>query len=199
MDIPKLQTIPYNIDYKLMIFQDDVITNDTFFYTLKKYSNSVTIESTDVYDGVFNSELIYNEDTALDSGAKACLNFVDILENHDDWYLASKDELLAVYNAGYIPSGSYLIWTSTEISTEYAYALNVATGLFETKSKASLLYAMPIRKSFIADQITIERMPFQSIYAPILSGGENNVDEDVYKMLGGINGISKNSKIMTNE
>jgi hypothetical protein len=27
----------------------------------------------------------------------------------------------------------------------------------------------------------------------------NNADEDVYKMLGGINGISKNSKIMTNE
>jgi len=52
---------------------------------------------------------------------------------------------------------------------------------------------------YLSDVITIERMNLTSINAPILNGGVNNADEDVYKMLGGINGISKNSKIMTNE
>jgi hypothetical protein len=42
-------------------------------------------------------------------------------------------------------------------------------------------------------------MNVQSKQADILRGGENNADEDVYKMLGGVNGISKNSNILTNE
>jgi hypothetical protein len=42
-------------------------------------------------------------------------------------------------------------------------------------------------------------MNVQSKQAPILSGGVNNADEDVYKMLGGVYGISKNSNILTNE
>ena len=36
-------------------------------------------------------------------------------------------------------------------------------------------------------------------YNTILSGGFDNADEDVYKMLGGINGTSKNSIILKNE
>lgn len=199
MDIPQLQTIPYNDDYSLMIFQDDFQTNATFFYTSKLYGNNVLLGSTDTYNGEFNTQLIYDNNSVIDTGAKACLSFVDSLDGYSDYYLPSVDELQAVLNAGYIPSGDYFIWTSTEYDINEAYALNVDTGLFEVTLKSETLYAMPIRKMYLSDVITIERMSLSSIDAPILNGGVNNADEDVYKMLGGINGISKNSKIMTNE
>lgn len=193
------QTIPYNEDYSLMIYQNDTSTNDTFFFTSKLYSNNVLLNSTDTYNGEFNTQLIYDNNSVIDSGAKACLNFVDSLDGYSDYYLPSVDELQAVLNAGYIPSGFYMVWTSTEYDINEAYALNVDTGLFEVIIKSEALNAMPIRKVYLSDVITIERMNLTSINAPILNGGVNNADEDVYKMLGGINGISKNSKIMTNE
>jgi len=56
-----------------------------------------------------------------------------------------------------------------------------------------------VRKEYTTTSVTIERMKVQSKNAPILRGGENNADEDVYKMLGGVNGISKNSNILSNE
>ncbi len=199
MDIPQLQTIPYNDDYSLMIFQDDFQTNATFFYTSKLYGNNVLLNSTDTYNGEFNTQLIYDNNSVIDSGAKACLSFVDSLDGYSDYYLPSIDELQAVLNAGYIESGAYMIWTSTEHDINEAYALNVNTGLFEVTLKSQTLYAMPIRKVYLTDAITIERMSLSSIDAPILNGGVNNADEDVYKMLGGINGISKNSNILTNE
>jgi hypothetical protein len=199
MDIPKLQTIPYNEDYSLMIYQTDFITNDTFFYTSKLYSNNVLLNSIDTYNGEFNTQLIYDNNSVIDSGAKACLSFVDSLDGYSDYYLPSVDELQAVLNAGYIPSGFYMIWTSTEYDINEAYALNVDTGLFEVTIKSEALSAMPIRKVYLNDVITIERMNLLSSQAPILNGGVNNADEDVYKMLGGINGISKNSKILINE
>lgn len=199
MDIPQLQTIPYNDDYSLMIYQTDFQTNATFFYTSKLYGNNVLLGSTDTYNGEFNTQLIYDNNSVIDSSAKACLNFIDSLDGYSDWYLPSTDEILAVYNAGYIPSGYYMIWSSTEYDVNEAYALNVDTGLFEVTLKSETLYAMPIRKLYLTDEITIERMSLTSIDAPILNGGVNNADEDVYKMLGGVNGISKNSKIMTNE
>lgn len=199
MDIPKLQMIPYNEDYSLMIYQTDFQTNATYFFTSKLYSNNVLLESTDTYNGEFNTQLIYDNNSVIDSGAKACLSFVDSLDGYSDYYLPSVDELQAVLNAGYIPSGFYMIWTSTEYDINEAYALNVDTGLFEVTLKSETLNAMPIRKVYLNDVITIERMNLTSIQAPILNGGLNNADEDVYKMLGGINGISKNSKILINE
>lgn len=199
MDIPQLQTIPYNDDYSLMIFQDDFQTNATFFYTSKYYGSNALLNTTDTYNGEFNTQLIYDNNSVIDSGAKACLSFVDSLDGYSDYYLPSVDELQAVLNAGYIPSGIYFIWTSTEYDINEAYALNVDTGLFEVIYKNEALNAMPIRKVYLSDVITIERMSLSSIDAPILNCGVNNADEDVYKMLGGVNGISKNSKIMTNE
>lgn len=199
MDIPKLQKIPYNEDYSLMIYQTDFQTNATYFFTSKYYGDVVNFEAFDTYNGEFNTQLIYDYDPIVDTASKACLNFLDSLDSYSDYYLPSVDELQAILNAGYIPSGSYLIWSSTEYNDEYAYALNVATELFEIVSKFDLIYAMPIRKVYLNDVITIERMNLLSSQAPILNGGVNNADEDVYKMLGGVNGISKNSKILINE
>ena len=193
------QTIPYNEDYSLMIYQSDTSTNDTYFFTSKLYGNNVLLGSTDTYNGEFNTQLIYDNNSVIDSSAKACLNFIDSLEGYNDYYLPSIDEILAVYNAGYIESDEEFIWSSTEYSDEEAYAFNRMTGLFEINIKSSFFDAMPIRKVYLTDSITIERMSLSSIDAPILSGGVNNSDEDVYKMLGGINGISKNSNILTNE
>jgi len=193
------QTISYNEDYSLMIYQNDTLTNDTYLFTSKQYGDIVSVNALDNYDGEFNTQIIYDFQPLTDTAAKNCLNFVDSLYSYSDWYLPSKDELQAILNAGYVESGSYSIWSSTEQSDEDAYSLNVATGLFEIINKNTLLYAMPIRKVYLNDIITIEKMNLTSIDAPILNGGVNNADEDVYKMLGGINGISKNSKIMTNE
>jgi hypothetical protein len=56
-----------------------------------------------------------------------------------------------------------------------------------------------MRRLSIVVTSTIAELPYQSKNADIIYGGSNSIDEDVYKMLGGKNGISKNSNILRDE
>ena len=198
--IPEFKTIPYNDDYSLMIYQSDSSLNTTYRVATTRYSLNGDIGSIDTYNGEFNTQLIIDFSGVNDTVAKFCDNAVltDGVDTYSDWYLPSTNELLAVYNAGYILS-SYVLWTSTENDTTTAKSFDASTGLFTNTSKITSQRAIPVRKVYLNDYVTIERMNLQSIQADILRGGENNSDEDVYKMLGGVYGISKNSNILTNE
>jgi hypothetical protein len=90
-------------------------------------------------------------------------------------------------------------WSSTEVDGTDAYVVDLDTGDVLTLDKNTSTLVFKFRKEYTTSYVTIERMNVQSKNAPILRGGENNSDEDVYKMLGGVNGISKNSNILTNE
>ena len=194
--VPGTQTIPYNEDYSLMIYQNDKITNDTYITTSMRYSLAGLIGSNDTYTGEFNTDLIVDFSGVNNTVAKECKDLV--LATYSDWYCPSIDELNAIYYAGYTITG-YDFWSSTEVTSTTAKSLNTTTGANPNSTKTTFYATIPVRKVYLSDVITIERMNLTSINAPILNGGVNNADEDVYKMLGGINGISKNSKIMTNE
>ena len=200
-DLPGTQTIPYNEDYSLMIYQNDIITNDTYVTSSQPYAiASENNGAIDTYTGEFNTQSILNTTLASNTVAKQCNDFSVTVNSilYNDWYLPSTEEMTAIYNAGYIIGvGTY--WTSTEFDTDSAYKIDIATGVISTLIKSSTNNAVPVRKVYLNDYVTIERMNVQSIQADILKGGENNADEDVYKMLGGLNGISKNSNILTNE
>lgn len=198
--ILEFKTIPYNDDYSLMIYQSDSSLNTTYRVATTRYSLTGLIGSADTYTGEFNTQLIINFSGVNDTVAKFCDNatLTDGVDTYSDWYLPSTDELLAVYNAGYILS-SYVLWTSTENDATTAKSFDASTGLFSNISKITSQRAIPVRRVYLNDYVTIERMNVQSIQADILRGGVNNADEDVYKMLGGVNGISKNSNILSNE
>jgi hypothetical protein len=194
--VPGTQTIPYNEDYSLMIYQNDKITNDTYITIDMRYSLAGLIGSNDTYTGEFNTDLIVDFSGVNKTVSKECKDLV--LATYSDWYCPSIDELNAIYYAGYTVTG-YDFWSSTEVTSTTAKSLNTTTGANPNSTKTTFYATIPVRKVYLSDVITIERMNLTSINAPILNGGVNNADEDVYKMLGGINGISKNSKIMTNE
>ena len=192
------QTIPYNEDYSLMIYQNDTLTNDTYITTDMRYSLSGTIGSTDTYTGEFNTDLIVNFSGATNTVAKICKDLV--VGGYDDWYLPSSKEMIAINNNGYLANyPNTLIWTSTELNSTNSLILNTTNNELESRVKTNYYISIPVRKVYLNDYVTIERMSLQSIQADILRGGDNNADEDVYKMLGGVNGISKNSNILSNE
>lgn len=192
-----IQTIPYNEDYSLMIYQSDTLTNDTYITTDMRYSLNGTIGATDTYTGEFNTDLIIEFNGATNTVAKICKDLV--LGGYDDWYLPSTEEMTAIYNAGYVNFTGEYLWTSTEYSFNSGYAINTDTGELIGLNRNSYRSSIPVRKVYLNDYVIIERMNVQSRQADILRGGENNADEDVYKMLGGVNGISKNSNILSNE
>ena len=164
-------------------------------YNWNGSASSTLIGATDISTGEFNSQLISTSQGASGSANDVCINWVD--SGYNDFYLPSNEELTACHDAGILnSSNSY--WSSTEYDINNAYVINNGTLLTQLKGFGSY-NVVAVRKEYFNTNVTIERMPFQSIYAPILRGGENNPDEDVYKMLGGINGISKNSKIIINE
>lgn len=201
MVIAGTQIIPYNEDYSLMIYQSDILTNDTYITSPQPYAVFGEDNGAfDTYTGEFNTQSILNTTSAPTTAAKLCNDFSVTVNSilYNDWYLPSTEEMTAIYNAGYIiGAGTY--WTSTEHDTDSAYKIDIATGVISSLIKSSTNNAVPVRKVYLNDYVTIERMNVQSIQADILRGGENNADEDVYKMLGGVNGISKNSKILINE
>ena len=198
--VPGVQTIPYNEDYSLMIYQTDKITNTTYKVASDIYSPNGNVEALDTFTGEFNTQLIIDFSGVTNTVAKLCDNYSVTVSSilYNDWYLPSTEEMITIYNAGYITGSGYL-WTSTEVDSTNAKRLDIATGVISNTTKSTTYQAIPVRKVYLSDYVNIERMNLQSIQADILRGGENNADEDVYKMLGGVYGTSKNSNILTNE
>ena len=178
-------------------FDDYVLQYDSSSTNLI-WNNGTNIltNATDTATGEFNTPLIVSIQGAGTYAASYCANATDY--GYSDWYLPSKDELQYYFDNGYSGPTAYY-WTSTEHSTNTAYAYDTELGGFDLFFKSFSFKVLKFRKVYLNDYVTIERMNVQSIQADILRGGENNADEDVYKMLGGLNGISKNSNILSNE
>jgi len=164
-------------------------------YTWNGSASSVLIGANDTDTGEFNSQLISASQGASGSANDVCQTHVS--SGYNDWYLPSNDELVLCFEAGVLSATDY--WSSTEYDINNAYTISAVGTITELLKGFGSYSVVAVRKEYTTDIITIEKMNLTSIDAPILSGGVNNSDEDVYKMLGGINGISKNSKIMTNE
>lgn len=156
----------------------------------------IDVNANDTTTGEFNTQLIIDTQGAGTYAASICDSATD--GGKTDWYLPSTDELVALFNSGVTMPN--IVWSSTEIDSTDAYVVDLDSGdlLMCNKSSSSAI-VFKFRKEYTTTSVTIERMKVQSKNAPILRGGENNADEDVYKMLGGVNGISKNSNILSNE
>ena len=155
----------------------------------------IDVNANDTTTGEFNTQLIVTAQGVGTYAASICDSATD--GGKSDWYLPSTDELVALFNSGVnMPN---IAWSSTEIDGTNAYVVDLDTGDLLTLDKSSSALVFKVRKEYTTTSVTIERMKVQSKNAPILRGGENNADEDVYKMLGGVNGISKNSNILSNE
>lgn len=174
------------------ILQAEILTGT---YEWNGSAGSVLIGANDTETGEFNSQLISASQGASGSANDVCQTHVS--SGFNDWYLPSNDELTLCHLAGVLNS-SYNYWSSTEYNINNTYVISNGALLSQLKGFGAY-NVVAVRKEYTTDVITIERMNLTSINAPILNGGVNNADEDVYKMLGGINGISKNSKIMSNE
>ena len=180
--------------YDDYILQAEILTGT---YDWNGSAGYTLIGANDTLTGEFNSQLISASQGASGSANDICVTHVS--GGYNDWYLPSNDELIAIYQKG-ILNTSHLYWSSTEYDLNEAFHMVGSNGSYSAILKGfNSFNVVAVRKEYTSDYVTIERMNVQSKNAPILRGGENNADEDVYKMLGGINGISKNSKIMTNE
>jgi hypothetical protein len=175
-------------DYILQFW--DVSVSDLWYN-----GSYIEINSDDTVTGEFNTQLIIDAQGVGTYAASICDNATD--GGKTDWYLPSTDELVALYNSGIITTG--IVWSSTEVDGVDVYTVDLSTGAAALEDKVNSALIYKFRKEYTSDYVTIERMNVQSKQAPILRGGENNADEDVYKMLGGVNGISKNSNILSNE
>jgi hypothetical protein len=155
----------------------------------------IEINATDTTTGEFNTQLIIEAQGSGTYAASICDNATD--GGKTDWYLPSIDELVALFDSGVTMSN--IAWSSTEVDGVDINVVDLDTGNVLLLDKSSTALIFKVRKEYTTSYVTIERMNLQSIQADILRGGENNADEDVYKMLGGVYGISKNSNILTNE
>ena len=180
--------------YEDYILQAEILTGT---YDWNGSAGSVLIGSNDTLTGEFNSQLISASQVVSGSANDVCQTHVS--GGFNDWYLPSNDELKAIYQKG-ILNTLHLYWSSTEYDANNAYHIVGSTGtVSDTLKGFNSFNVVAVRKEYTTTSVTIERMKVQSKNAPILRGGENNADEDVYKMLGGVNGISKNSNILSNE
>ena len=179
-------------DYTLQIW-------NIFWYGATWYNGSyVLTNAIDFGTGEYNTENIVN---VQGSGTYAAsLNSTSTYGGFTDWYLPSIEELEDMFLLG---GGSIGItntyWSSSEIDINNAYAFNTATGLRISANKSTSYLSIPTRKDTIDTSFEINKMSELSRSAFIISGGVNNADEDVYKLLGGVYGTSKNSKITANE
>jgi hypothetical protein len=178
-------------DYTLQIW-------NIFWYASTWYNGSyVLTNSNDVSIGLYNTENIV---TLQGAGTYAAsLNDSSTYGGFTDWYLPSIEELEEMFLLGGVIGTTDIYWSSTEIDLNNAYAFDTTTGLRVSANKSTSYLSIPTRREAINNTLVIDKMSYYSKNAPIISGGVDNADEDVYKMLGGVNGISKNSKIMSNE
>jgi hypothetical protein len=174
------------------ILQAEILTGT---YTWNGSAGSVLIGANDTATGEFNSQLISTSQGASGSANDVCQTHVS--GGYNDWYLPSNDELELCFEAGVLSATDY--WSSTEYDVNNAYTISAVGTITELLKGFGTYNIVAVRKEYTTSYVTIDRMNVQSKQAPILSGGVNNADEDVYKMLGGINGISKNSNIISNE
>ena len=175
-------------DYILQYW--DVSVSDNWYN-----GSYIEINSDDTTTGEFNTQLIIDAQGSGTYAASICDSATD--GGKTDWYLPSVDELVVLFDSGVTMSNT--AWSSTEVDGTDAYVVDLDTGDVLTLDKNTSTLVFKFRKEYISSYVTIERMNLQSIQADILRGGENNADEDVYKMLGGVNGTSKNSNILSNE
>ncbi|CAB4152438.1 hypothetical protein UFOVP603_9 [uncultured Caudovirales phage] len=175
-------------DYILQFW--DVSVTDNWYN-----GSYIEINATDTTTGEFNTQLIIDAQGSGTYAASICNNATD--GEKTDWYLPSIDELVALFDSGVTMSN--IAWSSTEVDGVDVNVVDLDTGNVSLLDKSSTALIFKVRKEYISSYVTIERMNLQSIQADILRGGENNSDEDVYKMLGGVYGISKNSNILSNE
>jgi hypothetical protein len=174
------------------ILQAEILTGT---YTWNGSASSTLIGANDTATGEFNSQLISTSQGASGSANDVCQTHVS--GGYNDWYLPSNDELVLCYEAGILSATDY--WSSTEYDVNNAYTISAVGTITELLKGFGAYNVVAVRKQYTTSYVTIDRMNVQSKNAPILSGGVNNADEDVYKMIGGINGISKNSNIISNE
>ena len=179
-------------DYTLQIWS-------IFWYASAWYNGSYVLTgATDTLSGEYNTENIV--DLQGVGTYAASLNASSTYGSFTDWYLPSIEELEDMFALGGGSIGTTdIYWSSTEIDLNNAYAFDTTTGTRISANKNVSYLSIPTRKNAINNTIVVNRMSDASKNAPIISGGVNNEDEDVYKLIGGINGISKNSKIIINE
>ena len=170
-----------------------------FWYASTWYNGSyVLTNANDTLSGEYNTESIVTQQGA--GTYAASLNASSTYGGFTDWYLPSIDELEDMFALGGGSIGTTdIYWSSTEIDLNNAYAFDTTTGTRISANKNVSYLSIPTRKEAINNTIVVNRMSYYSKNAPIINGGVNNQDEDVYKLLGGINGISKNSNIIINE
>jgi len=164
MDLPGYITIPYKKEYYLMIYQSDIISSDTYLNSSKTwgdsvYSSNYLIGADSFSEGKENTARIAASTIGIDTAARTCLNLTTTAGYViSDWHLASVDELLAVRNAGYLPAGPYMIWTSTEKGAHTAYAMDADSGDILEQSKNGSYFSLPVRRYFpiVAENRAIE-------------------------------------------
>ena len=151
---------------------------------------NVLTEANDKEWGYFNTEQIKD----LQGAGAYAANAVSV-----GFYLPSLLELQKLYDfdSSYFVNGG--LWSSEEESLTSAYYLD-ANGTVQIALKSdTTIDVSSMRRLSIVVTSTIAELPYQSKNADIIYGGSNSIDEDVYKMLGGKNGTSKNSNILRDE
>lgn len=169
-----------------------------FWYASTWYNGSyILTNANDTSIGLYNTDSIV---TLQGVGTYAAsLNASSTFGVFNDWYLPSIEELEDMFALGGVIGTTDTYWSSTEIDINNAYAFDTTTGTRISANKSTSYLSIPTRRELINNSLIVNKMSYYSKNAPIINGGVNNEDEDVYKLIGGINGISKNSNIIVNE
>ncbi|MFL5763792.1 MAG: hypothetical protein ACJ77K_07590 [Bacteroidia bacterium] len=105
--------------------------------------DSIGATGTAVFTGQQNTEIMLAHDTAAGTAAKVCASY--IVNGFDDWYLPSRDELIALTSVyfwgGHEPPGP--LWSSSETGGYFAY--QVSSGNATNDGKVISYPTRPIR------------------------------------------------------